>query len=186
VKPVNRNTARQQFVRANLATLSQLWRGLTAAQQIDWTNYGINHPKANRLGEIKPLKGNTAFNMINARLLLAGSTVISDAPAVAVPSALTTFTVVRASATTATLTYTATPLPAGSKLMVWMTTPAWGTVNPNKNQAFVAGFSPAAQASPYLLAFPSSWSVGQTVVWFAAVMDSKGQLSPDLTARVTA
>lgn len=186
VKPINRNTARQQLVRANLATLSQAWRALTAAQQTDWLNYGINHPKPNRLGEVKPMKGNQAYNSLNARLLLSGAVAISDAPAVAVPASLLTLSVVRTTATTATITFTTAPLAAGNKLMVWMTTPAWGTVNPNKNQAFVAGFTAAAAASPVVLAFPSSWSVGQTVVWYAAVMDAKGQVSPDLTARVTA
>jgi hypothetical protein len=186
VKPINRNTSRQQLVRANLATLSQNWRALTGAQQIDWANYGINHPKPNRLGEVKPMKGNQAYNALNSRLLLAGSAIISDAPAVAVPAALTAFTAVRATATTVTITFTATPLAAGNKIMLWMTTPAWGTVNPNKNQAFLVGFSVAAAASPQTLAFPSSWSVGQTVVFYAAVMDAKGQVSPDLTARVTA
>jgi hypothetical protein len=186
VKPINRNTARQQLVRTNLGTIAQAWRALTAAQRSDWATYGANHPRPNRLGEIKPVKGHCAYNMINARLLLAGAAQISAAPAVAIPAGLLTFSAVRTTATSITMTYTTTPIAAGNRLMVWMCRPSWGICNPNRNQAFMVGFSAAAAASPLVMNIPVNWSVGQTVVFFAGIMDASGQLSAEQTCTVTA
>jgi hypothetical protein len=185
-KPVNLNTSRQQLVRTNLGTLSQQWRALTAANRSAWASYGLTHPVPNRLGEVRPLSGNAVYNKLGARMLLAGLATIATPPVTATPAGLLTFSFVRTSDTSATLTFTGTPLAAGNRLLLFMSVPSSGATNPNRNQAVMVGFTAAAAASAVVMTLPKAWLVGQSVTMFASVMDAFGQCSAELMARTQA
>lgn len=185
-KPINLNTSRQQLVRTNLGTLSQQWRALTITQRNEWASYGAAHPVPNRLGEVRPMAGNTAYNKLGARMLLAGLTPIVTPPVTAAPAGLLSFSFVRTSDTSSTLTFTASPLAAGNRLLLFMTLPTSGATNPTRNQAIMVGFTAAAAATSAVITLPRAWLTGQTLRMFASVMDAYGQTSPELVATSTA
>lgn len=84
--PINPATARQNFVRSNLADLAQLWTTtLTAAQRAAWELYASNVSINNRLGEARNLTGQNMYIRANTLLLDCGESRVDDGP--------TTFTV---------------------------------------------------------------------------------------------
>jgi len=182
--PTNPNSARQQVVRVELAQSALNWRALTEANRLAWREYALAHPYTNRIGEEKTLSGNAMYNKLNCRVLDIALASLAAPPVYAAPGPLLTFTVVRASATTATLTFTATPLPAGVRLQVWMSTPQNGQVNPNFRQTKLVGYTAAATASGVVITLPIPWAVGQWCTFFAFTMDASGQLSAPLQYKV--
>jgi len=184
--PTNPNSTRQQATRGWLSNLSASWKALTAPQKNNWAIFALNHPRTDSLGNTVSVTGAQYYNGLNSRLLDSGAAVVADAPVALEPGGLLTFSVVRASATTATVTFTATPLGAGLKMQLWMSAPTAGDRNPNKAQCRLVGYSAAAQASPWTPTIPFSWSVGQTATFFACVMGVDGQISGESKAKVTA
>jgi hypothetical protein len=138
------------------------------------------------LGNTIHLTGEQAYIQLNSRLIDSGAARSDDAPTADAPTSLLTLSAARTTATTATLTYTATPLAAGQKLQIWMTIPSAGDVNPNQKQAILVGYSAAAQASAYVATLPKTWQVGQTVSFYVSVMNVSGEVSPALKSKVKA
>lgn len=116
--PVNPNTPAQGQSRGRMAANAAAWRALTDAQRAGWSALGESMVRTDALGQSYTLTGFMAYCSVNNNLLNAGSAVVSDAPSLLTPSALTSATVTTTGGTLS-LAYTATPLPAGAKLLVF-------------------------------------------------------------------
>jgi len=123
VTPVNTNTNAQQLVRQRLATISQLWSGLTANERKTWNEMAPQFSRTNVFGDQVPLTGFNLFVRLNRNLLEIGEATISAAPQ---PQAVPGFTSVGLTADTGGGTYEVafTPLiPATIKVIVYATAP---------------------------------------------------------------
>lgn len=80
VTPVNPQTSYQVAQRANLASLSSAWRGLTQAQRDGWQALAQSAPRTDIFGDSKILAGNALFVSLNLNLLASGSAQIENAP----------------------------------------------------------------------------------------------------------
>lgn len=84
--PINPGSARQQVVRAVMATLSTRWvEVLTAAQRAAWETYSLQVPLMNPLGEPRNVGGVGMFVRCNSpRISFPASTldIIDDAPTI--------------------------------------------------------------------------------------------------------
>lgn len=125
VTPVNPQTTEQQNARAQLASNSQAWAGITEAQRNGWRALAQELPFTDIFGDSKILAGNALFNKLNGNLLKIGDAAISAPPLkVAVPS-LVTFSVAAVGTagvlSSLTLAFSATPVPAGFELVIYAT-----------------------------------------------------------------
>lgn len=116
--PVNPASTAQGVVRARMSASAADWRGLTDNQRAGWETLGNQMQRTDALGQSYSLNGFQAFCSVNNVLDACGDARVSDAPALVTPEALLTATLT-VTTTTASLAYTATPLPTGAKLMVF-------------------------------------------------------------------
>ena len=98
VIPVNPNTTKQAQQRSDLAQISTAWRDLTDAQRAAWKSLGAQMTRTDSLGETYTLTGLQAFESLNRQLLFTGGAILSNAPALAEPTTLTSLTVTATSA----------------------------------------------------------------------------------------
>jgi len=173
-KVSNENT---MSARARLIQVSQAWGLLTSAQQRAWAVYADSAPITDALGDKQVLTPHAAYVQINARVVLAGGTILTAPPSAAAPPSLTACTGTwDIGAGTSTLAYTVTPLAANHCLYVQ----AAVLIKPGqrywKNRIKLIKVSAAALASPY------DWQadtesrfgalvIGQRVVLLASVLD---------------
>lgn len=184
--PTNPTSTRQQIARTILATLSKAWQTLTAEQKSSWNSWATTHPEQGTLGEKINLTGHQMFIALNSRRLDFGLAFSATPPTDDAPAALTTASIVRTTATTSTLTWTPTPLGTGLRIQLWQCLPTAGDQNPVFSQARLSGYSAAAATSPVVFTNAAAWQVGETCVWYAAVVSTSGQVSPPLRMKVTA
>src|SRR5918996_3927306 len=116
--PVNPNSVSQAEARSRLTSQSAAWRTLTDGQRGGWDSLGSSMIRSDSLGQSYGLTGLQAFASINARRALVGDAVLSNAPALATPDAITTATITLSSVAFS-IAYTPTPLPAGERLLVF-------------------------------------------------------------------
>lgn len=116
--PVNPNTPAQGQARARMSANAAAWRTLTDAQRSGWSALGESMVRTDALGQSYSLTGFMAYCSVNGNLLNLGSAVLTDAPVLVTPSALTSATITTTGGTLS-IAYTATPLPAGAKLHVF-------------------------------------------------------------------
>lgn len=185
--PVNPNSTRQQLARGILAELSATWSALGQSDRDAWTTWAAGHPTPNALGEVIQLTGQQAYISLNARLLDAGGTAIANPPVANSPGPFATVTgVLDASDDDLELVFTATPLPAGSRVYAWMCAPGNAGQDPNFRQARLIGYSAAAAASPATFAtLPFVIVAGQVVNVWVGIMDQNGQISVPEKLRLT-
>lgn len=105
------------MVRARLAANSAAWRALTDAQRSGWIDLGESMVRTDSLGQSYTLDGAQAYASVNNNKLAAGDAVVSDAPALVTPSALSTATITLTAAAFS-VAYTPTPLGAGVRLFI--------------------------------------------------------------------
>lgn len=183
--PTNPTTEAQTFARSVLSQLSAGWASLDDAERAEWTMWGETHPVSNRQGTSIILTGQQCYIACNARLLQAGATAIDDCPTENTPADLLT---VSATADASTgeieVTYTATPLAAGSYLQLWQTLPQGPGRDPNRREARLVGYSAAAAASPQTFTSPNPGIVGQYSNLWVVVVAPDGQASAGLRLRV--
>lgn len=184
VSPTNPNSTRQQTMRTLLGTLAALWSTtLTAVQREQWNTWADNQTKEGPLGNSINWTGINAYVALNAHLLDAGDTRIDAPPIVVAPTGLLTLSVDISAINTADVTFTGTPLAANHKAVLFMSLPQSGAALPNIKQCRIVGYSAAAQVSPWAATIPFSVTSGQTVVFYAAIMDDEtGLFSPFLRA----
>lgn len=169
-------------MRTLLGTLAALWSStLTAVQREQWNVWAGNQAKEGPLGNSINLTGINAYVWLNAHLLDAGDTRIDAPPIVVAPTGLLTASVDISAINTADVTFTATPIAANHKLVMFMSLPQSGSALPNFAQCRIVGYSAAAQASPWAATIPFSVTSGQTCVFFVGIMDDEtGLISPYL------
>lgn len=68
VKPTNRNTIAQQYVRNLFGTLSSSWRNLTESVRTQWNNAAVHYPYMNRLGDMSTYTGQQLFNKLQGNI----------------------------------------------------------------------------------------------------------------------
>lgn len=137
-----------ELVRNALAACSRAWGSLTDEERLNWAAYTVENPVVNRLGQKKTLSGHMAYNALNARLVQAGDTPIDVPPNADSPAALATLSaVVDASTPSAVLTFTATPLSASERLMVFGCVVNKPGVNYVANKFKLLNYSDKAQAT---------------------------------------
>lgn len=83
VTPVNPSTAAQATVRNRLSTLSQSWRGLTAAQRLAWNAAVQDFQKTDIFGDLKSPSGFNLYQRLNNNIVTVGGSEISSPPATA-------------------------------------------------------------------------------------------------------
>lgn len=120
VTPVNPKTSFQSDVRANLATHSSAWKGLTEAQIAGWNEAAKNFPYTDIFGDTKYLSGFNLYVKLSMNLQIAGVAAISQPPAplTTIPIALVSIT---AAAGVITLSIGPTTVPADQVYVVEMT-----------------------------------------------------------------
>jgi hypothetical protein len=114
--PVQPRTSFQLDVRARLAGNASAWRALTDAQRAGWAGLALQISRTDSLGQTYQPTGSQAYVSVNNNNLAAGDAVVSDAPALATPSALTSVTVTATSGGTPALSVAFTPTPLGAGL----------------------------------------------------------------------
>lgn len=128
INPVNPNTTKQQLQRANMEDLSETWKSLTAVQQAAWASLGLQIVRSDTLGQTYTLTGlqaYTSLNMVNRRV---GQSDVTAAPAMpATPANMLTLSAVYdttpITGTGLDVTFTPTPIPAGSRVVIEATRP---------------------------------------------------------------
>ena len=126
---------------------SAAWRALTAAQRSGWASLGLLMTRTDSLGQQVTLTGMQAYCSVNGEKLAAGDSVVSDAPALVTPSALTSATITLTAAAFS-IAYTPTPLGSGERLFVFVS-PQRSAGRSYESDYRLLGVSAAAAASPY-------------------------------------
>lgn len=120
--PPRQTTPLQSVTRANFAMLSRYWwNELDATQRTDWRALAAANPFPNRWGDSFPLTGLAFFIRTNQKLLKAGEGLMADAPADQAVTAITAATLSITAPSTASLTFTPTPVPADHLLLLRLT-----------------------------------------------------------------
>lgn len=117
--PVNPNSTAQGTQRARLAAAAAAWRALTAAQRAGWNDLAAGFTRTNSLGATYNMTGFMCFVSCYNNCAAAGVAVLSDAPALATPSAPLT-AVVTLTAAAFSIAYTPTPLGAGIRMFSYV------------------------------------------------------------------
>lgn len=123
VTPINRRTNSQQTAKVTLADLSDNWKALTQAQRDTWDNASQDVTRRNIFGDGYHPTGKNLYMIINQGLALAGVAAVTSPPATTPATALTAFAVGTNTTAAQTLTFTATPVPAGMMVQVQGTRP---------------------------------------------------------------
>ena len=181
--PVNPQTAAQQLVRATLDELARQWRDvLTEEQRTDWKMYAAFKTERNKLGESVFWSGQQQFIGLNSRLLRTGGAVQALSPPISGPPDLTSVTLTAGVGDSASVAYTATPLPAGVKLVVWGIANHSPGRSPLISNCVILGVSAAAAASPFALAGAAEPIEDLQYTVFVQTVDGFGQASVPLRA----
>ena len=174
VSPTNPNSTRQQTMRTLLADLAAKWSTeLSAAERALWNTWAGQQSKEGPLGNSINLTGINGFVWCNTHILDAGDTRIDHPPLTVAPDALLTMTGDVSALNTLDITFTATPLAATHRLVLFMSLPQSGVAEPNFKQCRIVGYSGLAQASPWAATTPFGVALGQSIVFFGAVYDSE-------------
>lgn len=117
--PVNPATAAQLVQRGRLSANAAAWRALTSAQRAGWNDMAQSLTFVDALGSSYSPTGFNAFVSVNNNNLDAGNAVVSDAPSIVTPVALT-LGAITLTAAAFSIAYTATPLPAGARCFTYV------------------------------------------------------------------
>jgi len=146
--PTNPNTEYQQSIRGLLASTSQAFQGLTDAQRAAWTTWAQTHPITDRLGQSQIVTGHIAYIRLNVRLAQAGDSAISEPPAAAPPTGLTSLTLTADLVTAGwAIAFTATPLGDDDRLVVLAAVVTSASINYVDNLLKQVTISDKAQAT---------------------------------------
>lgn len=181
--PTNPQTAAQQLVRANLDELARQWRDiLTDIERQDWNAFAAIKTERNKLGESVNWSGQQQFIALNSRLLRIGGTVRTTSPPISGPPDLTSVTLTAGVGASASVAFTATPLDAGNKLVVWGLPNHSPGRQPLLSNCVILGVSAAAAVSPFALAAAPEPIDGLQYTVYAQVVDPYGQASVPVRA----
>ncbi len=169
VAPTNKNSTRQQTMRALLASLASNWSHiLTPVQRERWNTWASLQTKEGPLGNSINLTGINGFIWCNTHILDAADTRIDDPPVLVAPWALETFTVDISAEAVADVTFSVTPIGLNDRLVLFMSLPQSGKAEPNFKQCRIVGYSDLDQATPWQATLPFTVQFAQTVIFFGA------------------
>lgn len=117
--PVQPRTTAQLNQRARMTTNAAAWRALTDAQRAGWLSLGLSLTRTDALGSTYTMNGFMAYCSVNNNKLDAGDAAVSDAPTIVTPADIATATVTL-TGIAFSVAYTATPLPAATRLFIWV------------------------------------------------------------------
>lgn len=191
--PAYPGTAAQTLQSSNLASISSNWNALTDVQRATWNATTIN--VIDRMGHIVAVTGKQLYVLCNRNLFNSGNAAILVAPPPILPASVTSLLVTASSAgggaATFSVSYTPTPVPAGSTLLVYGTKPFTpGTYRPSPSQYKFLKKLPATTASPQDLSTEWNAIYGGAVSGAAVfakvivVSNARGLASAPVTARV--
>lgn len=168
VIPTNPATSPQTAQRVAFSDISIAWRNLTQEQLDQWNAFGPEIVRTDSLGESYTLNGQTAFMYVNRNRVLTGQALLSVPPDVDPAPALLTAIATIEDTPTMSIAYTATPLGANDKLLVFATrgVSAGRSFMPNGEYKLI--FTSAAAA-----ASPANVLAGYTAVFGTPVLDEK-------------
>jgi hypothetical protein len=160
--PVQPRTPEQLAQRARMTTNSAAWRALTDAQRAGWESLGAMITRTDALGQAYTLNGFMAYCSINNNKLDAGDAAVADAPAIVTPVDLVTATITL-TAVAFSIAYTATPLPANTRLFIFASPQKSAGRQFNGDYRLIA-VTAAAAASPHNLLAAYTARLGVPVV----------------------
>lgn len=186
--PANPNTAAQTTQRGNFGSLSGNWNSLTDAQRASWLALTVN--VTDRLGHNVALSGKELYVALNRNLFNSGNAALTTAPTPASPLSPASLSISNAQAGGVEITYTATPIPAGTTYLVFATAQQTaGTYKPSLSKYKLIAVLPAATASPqditteYENRFGQLSAGGSVFVRVIAIKNSTGFAAPAVSAR---
>lgn len=192
--PTNPNTASQRNSRNSFASAARAWQGLSAGQRTAWAASASLLILVDALGKNYVPSGFQYFMSVNRNTFVySGSTAtILTPPASAIPAALLTLVAAADSGTAVhTLTYTATPLAALTKLVIEATPQMSKGISFIKHGLYrqilvsaAAAASPANIAASYLAKFGALIS-GKQIAYRVRVVTSDGNVSAPVTTVIT-
>ena len=150
--PINPNSVLQQFRRGVFTDLTQEWRLLTESQRTAWSEWAVNFPRTNSLGQTYILTGAQTFIGNNLVRSLVAFTQANDPPAIdaAPTTGLITATAMVAAGGTMEIAYTATGGLAGNRFLVSATaTRSPGKTYVGRSEMRVIGSFAGNAASPF-------------------------------------
>lgn len=155
--PSRRLTARASTVRNHFANFTRRWwNELDVSQRTDWRALAAANPRPDTWGTEFPLTGLALYVGVNQLLTQAGQSSTDTAPSDQVVTSPLTATPTLTAPNTASLAFTATPVPADHVAVLFATRPlSPGIENPVGNFAFLTA-SGSGQTSP--------WAIGSTYV----------------------
>lgn len=137
-----------QNAKNRITQLSREWGSLAADNQTAWKVWAQENPIINAVGDKITLAGHMAYMQINNNLLQAGDTILDLPPVDPAPDPLLTLSAVAdESDHSFTITFTATPLGAGLRLMSEVAIVASPGINYVENLYRLVDISAAAQAT---------------------------------------
>lgn len=187
VIPTNPVSGPQTAVRDQFSNVTQAWRDLTQSERDAWDAFGPEIVRTDSLGETYTLNGQTAFMYVNRNRITCGQSILTAAPLVDPPPALLTATATLDDTPTMSLAYTATPLAANDKLLIFATRGVSQGKNflPNGDYKLImitaaAAASPANILAAYTAVFGSP--IGDEKIFFKlkVVRQSTGQSTSTL------
>jgi len=117
VTPVNPATSDQQFVRNNFTANTQAWKGLTAAQRLQFNSAVADFSRTDIFGDLRILSGFNLFCALNNNLRFIGESPITAPPVPAAVPAFATFSAA-VDVTAGTVTLTFTPAIAATEVVI--------------------------------------------------------------------
>jgi hypothetical protein len=184
--PVNPRSTAQGQQRSRMSAAAATWRTLTAAQRAGWSDLAAGFHRKDSLGQDYTPTGFQMYCSVSNNLLNAGSSMLTDAPALSTPAALTSATITT-TAGTLSVAYTVTPLATGVKLLVFAS-PQRSAGRAYEGDFRLIGVSTAAQASPFNALSGYTAKFGAPVVgnriFFSLVASVGGFLSGPLNTSV--
>src|SRR4030065_43015 len=192
VTPVNRQTTSQAEVRNRLATFSQGWRGLLAAEIASWNAAVDQFKKTDIFGDIKTPSGINLYVKLNANLDRVSVAAITLPPLPEAVPAVTALSGAAADgANTFTVAYAPTPVPADTAFVISATkqvSPGRSFVGGQYTDILVAdaaAVSPANVHAAYILKYGSLIAGQKIGIKIQAINKITGQAGIPISAMVT-
>jgi len=145
-----------------MTTNAAAWRTLTDAQRSGWGSLSLMISRTDSLGQTYTLNGFAAYCSVNNNKLDAGDATVSDAPAIVTPADLATATITLTAASFS-IAYTATPLPASTRLFIFCSPQRSAGVTFNGDYRLIS-VTAAAAASPAVILTAYTAKFGVPVV----------------------
>lgn len=181
--PTNPSSSAQLQRRADLATVSTEWQGLTAAQRTAWGEWARQNPIVNALGDSILKSGHQAYVGLNSRMLLLSGSTVATPPVTARPDGFLTLVQDGDIGTgDVDLTFTAA-LASGNQVELWGAVTNSAGIKYVENLYKFISFSAVDEASPWdnqsdIESILGTLIVGQTLHVKAAQVDpANGQRS---------